>query len=108
MLHYWWYSSIGNNRIDFRMERGLLISREGSIVKNTENSFTVHSQAFSNKEYQVQSLESIWVCSCSDFEYRKIECCKHIYRVKLWLENQPKIFADDAIKCDQCGYIRVM
>lgn len=96
------------NQIDFRMERGQLISKEGSIVKNSNESFTVHSQTFANKQYEVQVLESIWVCSCPDFEYRKIECCKHIYGVKLWLENQPKIFADDAIKCDQCGSIRVM
>jgi transposase-like protein len=90
------------------MERGLLISKGGFIVKNNENSFTVHSQTFANKQYLVEVLESIWVCNCPDFEYRKIEYCKHIYGVKLWLENQPKIFADDAIKCDQCGSIRVM
>jgi transposase-like protein len=99
---------MSNNQIDFRIERGQLISKEGSIVRNNENSFTVHSQTFANKQYEVQVLESIWVCNCPDFEYRKIECCKHIYGVKLWLENQPKIFADDAIQCDQCGSIRVM
>lgn len=93
---------------NFRMERGLLISEEGSIVKNSDENFIVHSQTFTDKQYEVQVLESIWVCSCPDFEYRKIECCKHIYGVKLWLEGQPKIFADDAIKCDQCGSIRVM
>lgn len=57
------------NQIDFRKERGLLISMEGCITKNAENSFIVHSQTFANKEYQVQSLGSICVCSCPDFEY---------------------------------------
>jgi len=60
-------------------------------------------------------LESIWVCSCPDFEYRKIECCKHIYAVQLFVkaqneieETKPKIFADDAIQCDNCGSIRII
>jgi len=52
-----------------------------------------------------------WVRSCPDFEYRKIECCKHIYAVKLFIETRkkekPQVFAD-AIKCDSCGSIRII
>ncbi len=75
---------------------------------------TVKSQTFTNKQYTVELLESIWVCSCPDFEYRKIECCKHIYAVQLFVESQkkveekPKVFADDAIQCDSCGSIRII
>ena len=56
-------------------------------------------------------MENVWVCSCPDFEYRKIESCKHIYAVNLFIEQQqqkPQIFAEDSVKCDHCGSIKVM
>jgi putative transposase len=54
-------------------------------------------------------LENVWVCSCPDFEYRKIEYCKHIHAVKLFIEaHKPQVFANDAVKCDHCGSIKVM
>lgn len=41
---------MSNNQVDFRMERGQLISKEGSIIKNSNESFTVHSQTFADKK----------------------------------------------------------
>jgi putative transposase len=80
---------------------------------NGENNYIVKSQTFTAKQYAVELLENVWVCSCPDFEYRKIENCKHIYAVQLFIdankkESKPKIFADDAIKCDSCGSIRII
>src|SRR4051812_3753200 len=98
-----------SKQIDFRKTNGILIAQQqDNIIANNDGTFIVKSQTFADKHYTVEYLESIWVCSCPDFEYRKIECCKHIYAVKLWLEQQPKVFAEDAIKCNQCGSIRVM
>jgi transposase-like protein len=99
-----------NNQLDFRKEGGLSIAKLGIILQNEDKSFTVPSQTFADKKYYVQILEKVWVCPCPDFEYRKIECCKHIHAVKLLIEPQqnPQIFAEDAVKCDQCGSIKVM
>lgn len=99
-----------NNQTDFRKEGGLSILKLGVIHYNEDKSFTVCSQTFADKKYTIELLENIWVCSCPDFEYRKIESCKHIYAVKLFTEQQQKsqIFAEDAIKCDNCGSIKVM
>ncbi len=98
--------------IDFRKNDGILILKQGSnIIANGENSYIVKSQTFPDKKYTVELLENVWVCSCPDFEYRKIESCKHIHAVKLFIEQQqqkPQIFSEDAIKCDQCGSIKVM
>lgn len=95
---------------DFRKSNGLLILQQGSIVDNKDGSYIVKSQTFADKQYTVEILESVWVCSCPDFEYRKIECCKHIYAVKLFVESKkkPQVFAEDAIKCDKCGSIRII
>ena len=96
--------------VDYRKNNGLLIAKEGNIIANSDGTFTVKSQTFSNKQYTIELLESVWVCSCPDFEYRKIEFCKHIYATQLFIERQekPKIFADDAIQCDNCGSIRII
>lgn len=94
---------------NFRKTNGQLILQQGRVDANSDGTFTVKSQTFANKQYTVEYLESIWVCSCPDFEYRKIECCKHIYAVQLFIERQkPKVFADDAIQCDNCGSIRII
>jgi transposase-like protein len=68
--------------------------------------------------YTVKALGEEWVCSCPDFEYRadKIEECKHIVGVRLWVaarveledKPRPKVFAEDAVQCAKCGSIRVV
>jgi putative transposase len=98
---------------DFRKNNGLIILQQGNIIQNENGGYTVKSQTFTNKKYTVQLLENVWVCSCPDFEYRKIDCCKHIYAVQLFIdankkESKPQIFAEDAIKCDSCGSIRII
>ena len=106
-----------NNESDARMTRGLaLLQNNGkSILENADGSFAVPSQT-SDKTYEVTLLGDRYVCTCPDFEYRKIDACKHIHCVKLWiavrtqLQNEPKpqVFAEDAIPCDRCGSIRTM
>jgi hypothetical protein len=61
------------NNTDFRKNNGLIILQQGNIISNGENSYTVASQTFAGKQYTVELLENVWVCSCPDFEYRKIE-----------------------------------
>jgi putative transposase len=103
------------NNTDFRKNNGLIILQQGNIISNGENSYTVASQTFAGKQYTVELLENVWVCSCPYFEYRKIESCKHIYAVNLFIDahkkeqqQKPQVFADDAIKCDSCGSIRII
>jgi DNA-directed RNA polymerase subunit RPC12/RpoP len=106
----------GQAQSDFRKNNGLIILQQGNIVVNGENNYIVKSQTLSAKQYTVELLENVWVCSCPDFEYRKIENCKHIYAVQLFIdankkkqeESKHQIFAEDAIKCDACGSIRII
>ncbi len=105
------------NYSDARMTRGLaLLQNNGKcIIENMDGSFAVPSQT-SNRTYEVTLLGDRFVCTCPDFEYRKIDACKHIHAVKLWIavktqiqnEPKPKVFAEDAIPCTQCGSIRVI
>jgi transposase-like protein len=101
---------MATNIIDFRKNNGEIILQQGNIIANGDNSYIVKSQTFVGKQYTIELLENVWVCSCPDFEYRKIESCKHIHAVKLFIEPQqnPQVFANDAVKCDQCGSIKVM
>ncbi|MFL6524427.1 MAG: DDE-type integrase/transposase/recombinase [Nitrososphaera sp.] len=106
-----------NTDSDARMTRGLelLQSNGKSIIENADGSFSVPSQT-SDKTYEVTLLGDRYFCTCPDFEYRKIDACKHIHCVKIWiavrtqLQNkpQPRVFASDAIPCDRCGSIRTM
>jgi putative transposase len=98
---------------DFRKNNGNIILQQGNIISNGKNSDIVESQTLAGKQYTVELLENVCVCSCPDFEYRKIDCCKHIYAVQLFIdankkESKPQIFAEDAIKCDSCGSIRII
>lgn len=105
------------NYSEARMKRGLaLIESNGkSILENEDGALTVLSQT-SDKTYEVTLLGDRFVCTCPDFEYRKIDACKHIHAVKLWIavrtqlqnEPKPKVFADDSIPCTNCGSIRVI
>jgi putative transposase len=98
---------------DFRKNNGNITLQQGNIISNGKNSDIVESQTLAGKQYTVELLENVCVCSCPDFEYRKIDCCKHIYAVQLFIdankkESKPQIFAEDAIKCDSCGSIRII
>jgi putative transposase len=105
------------NDSDARMTRGLALleSNGKSIKENVDGSFAIPSQT-SDKTYEVRILGDKFVCTCPDFEYRQIDACKHIDAVKLWIalktqlqnEPKPKVFAEDAIPCTQCGSIRVI
>lgn len=98
-----------------RMTRGLEILESKNIRENEDGSFAVPSQTGSNI-YEVRLLGQTWACSCPDFEFRHIEACKHIFAVKMYVaasvylkeEPKPKVFAEDAIPCDNCGSIRTM
>ncbi len=99
--------------IELRMKRGQEILQKGAtITKINNNSFTINSLT-SNSVYEINNLENRFVCSCPDFQYRDVELCKHIACLQIWLstnkvEEKPKVFADDAIQCDECRSIRII
>jgi hypothetical protein len=98
------------------MKRGMAILESSRITEQEIGSFAVPSQTSASLVYEVRLIETIWVCSCPDFEYREIECCKHIFAVKFWIATntylqakpKPKVLADDSIPCDKCGSVRVI
>jgi hypothetical protein len=104
------------NDSDMRMTRGMEILQSETITENEDGSFSVPSQTQSSITYEVILIDTIWVCSCPDFENREIEACKHIHCVKFWiaantfLQNKPKpkVISNDAITCKKCGSIRVI
>jgi hypothetical protein len=98
------------------MKRGLeLLEKGAKIAESNDGSFAVPSLT-RDIVYEVRLIESVWVCSCPDFEYREIECCKHIFAVKFWIATntylrnkpKPKVLADDSVPCDKCGSARVI
>jgi putative transposase len=98
------------------MMRGMQMLESGkNIVENADGSFAVPSQTGS-KVYEVRLIQSTWVCTCPDFEFRGVEACKHIFAVRMQIaaktylkeEPKPKVFAEDAMPCDKCGSIRTM
>jgi putative transposase len=103
-----------DNNSHKRMTKGMEMLQNGmTITENQDGSFSVPSQTQTNKFYEVMLFGSErFVCNCPDFQYRKIEACKHIHLVKFCLsirylknEPKPKVFADDAIPCDGCASI---
>src|SRR4051794_5546289 len=108
-------SSIANTS-ETRMTRGLeLLEKGAKVAESNDGSFAVPSLT-RDIVYDVRLVESIWVCTCPDFEYRHVECCKHIYAVRFWIATntylqakpKPKVLANDAISCNKCGSIRVV
>ena len=103
---------------NFRMERGLAISKSEGLCEALDGSFVVPSQSREGVKYEVKALGNQWVCNCPDFESRadSISACKHIHAVKFWVaarveleeKPKPKVFADDAAQCGKCGSIRVV
>lgn len=100
------------------MTRGMELFEKVKITENEDGSFAVPSQTSVNTAYEVRIMESVWVCTCPDFENRanEITFCKHIHAVKFWIASQtqiqnkpkPKVFADDAIQCPSCGSIKMV
>jgi len=103
---------------NFRMERGLAISKSEGIFEALDGSFVVPSQSREGVKYEVKAIGQEWVCTCPDFENRanSIQACKHIHAVRFWVaakveldqKPKPKVFADDALQCAKCGSIRVI
>lgn len=81
-----------------------------------DGSFSVPSHTQTTIVYEVRLFDTIWVCSCPDFESREIEACKHIHCVKFWIaantylqdKPKPKVLAEDTITCKRCASIRVI
>jgi hypothetical protein len=46
--------------------------------------FTVKSETYSGKTYEVDLLEDPYKCDCADAHFRKADC-KHIQNCLLWL-----------------------
>jgi len=67
---------------DFREQKGEMIAKQfGWVRRIDEHQYKVHSQS-RDFEYEVQSGELGWLCSCPDSTYRHAEC-KHIIAVRL-------------------------
>jgi hypothetical protein len=62
-----------NNNSEARMKRGMAILETNRIDEQRDGSFAVPSQTSTKIIYEVKLIESIWVCSCPDFEYRHVE-----------------------------------
>ena len=92
-----------------------LLEKGTKISEKQDGSFAVPSLT-STSIHEVRLIERVWVCTCPDFEYREVECFKHVYAVRFWVATntylqekpKPKVFAEDAILCDKCGSIRVV
>jgi transposase-like protein len=107
-----------NNYSEMRMKRGMeMFQTNGkSIAENADGSFSIPSQTQSAMVYEVRLLQTVWVCSCPDFENREIEACKHIHCVKFWIaantylqdKPKPKVLSEDTITCKRCASIRVI
>jgi putative transposase len=110
--------ALPNNNSDVRVKRGMEIlqSNGKSITENEDGSFSVPSQTQTSIVYEVRLFDTIWVCTCHDFETREILACKHIHCVKFWIaantylqdKPKPKVFAKDARTCRRCASIRVI
>ncbi|MGI9010170.1 MAG: IS6 family transposase [Nitrososphaeraceae archaeon] len=103
---------MSNQLVEIRIKRGQEILQKGAtITKIDEYTYNINSLT-SNSIYEINNLENRLVCSCPDFQYREVELCKHIACLQIWLtskvEEKPKVFADDAIQCDECGSIRIV
>ncbi len=102
---------------DNRSERGLAIAKADGITENPDGS-SVPSQTLDALSYTVINFGGVWVCDCPDYQNRAdtITACKHILGVKFWIaakvelhnKPKPKVFADDALQCVNCGSIRVI
>jgi hypothetical protein len=100
-----------------RIESGIQILESQSIHENTTISYTVPSQT-SNRIYEVRLIQdtTTQVCTCADFEYRKIDSCKHIHALKLYIaantylksDSKLNVTAEDAVTCKRCGSFRVV
>jgi hypothetical protein len=99
------------------MKRGMEIfqSNGKSIAENRDGSFSVPSQTQSSIIYEVRLFDTIWVCTCPDFENREIEACKHIHCVKFWIaantylqdKPKPKVLSEDAITCKRVDLLEL-
>ena len=104
---------------NFRMERGLAISKSEGIFEALDGSFVVPSQSKQGVKYEVKAIGEEWVCSCPDFEKRadSIQACKHIHAVKFWVaarvelqsrSQSPRSSQTTRLQCGKCGSIRVV
>ena len=60
-----------------------------NIVKKDGTTYSVPSQSDSSKVYEVVHFDHKFGCSCPDFLCRgNVEACKHIYAVKLFMEEE--------------------
>jgi putative transposase len=100
-----------------RESRGEAIAKNfGSVQRMDEHSYRVHSQT-RDIEYDVQSGELGWICSCADFAFRGMKC-KHIFAVEIsWILRQKVEEQTKAIRmvepiqgqsCVACGSERLM
>ena len=103
---------------DNRAEKGLAIAKANGITENPDGSFSVPSQTLDAISYTVMNFGGVWVCDCPDYQNRadSIKECKHILGTRFWIaarveleqKPKPKVFADDALQCVECGSIRVI
>jgi len=94
--------------LDAREQRGQSIALNfGWVQRVDDNFYKVHSQS-REAEYDVQSGEFGWMCSCPDSRYRN-QKCKHIWAVEIsWtlrkrVEESVIIQPVSVSNCPKCG-----
>ena len=63
-------------------------------IQISDIAFTIQSGSDPDKSYMVEKgSDGKWVCDCPDFQFRKYEEleCKHIIRVKEYLERKARV-----------------
>ncbi len=99
---------LNNPASDFRETRGEQIARQfGWVRRMDERLYRVHSQS-KDAEYDVQSGELGWICSCPDSTFRGVKC-KHVWAVELSyilrkvIAREPIVIQQVSVKnCPRC------
>jgi putative transposase len=86
---------------DNRQEKGkeIALNPHVQILRINDNLYHVKSQT-TNREYDVISTESGWICTCPDHTFRHI-CCKHIHAVEFSIRLREQVRKENQITIEQ-------
>jgi transposase-like protein/predicted nucleic acid-binding Zn finger protein len=87
-----------------REERGkeIALNPHVQILRINDHLYKVKSQT-TNREYDIISTETGWICTCSDFNFRhaKVGDCKHIHGVEFSLKMREQVRKENAVTIEQ-------
>jgi putative transposase len=90
-----------------RQQLGLAIANiPGTVKRINESAYKVKSQN-GNGDYEVNSTDLGWVCSCPDHKYRGVKC-KHIFAVEISfaLHKEVEVARIEPVDIDSCVYCK--